>query len=56
MIDEQLAGSVRAAKKGQAMSLPVNTWREVQQRADTIGCTAELTDEGREVILVRANR
>ena len=56
MIDEQLAGSARAAKKGQAMSLPVNTWREVQQRAETIGCTAELADEGREVILVRANR
>ena len=56
MIDEQLAGSVRAAKKGQAMSLPANTWREVQQRAETIGCTAELADEGREVVLVRANR
>ncbi len=56
MIDEQLAGSARAARKGQLLSLPANTWREVQQRAETISCTAELADEGREVILVRANR
>jgi two-component system sensor histidine kinase DegS len=56
MIDEQLAGSARAAKKGQSLLLQPNTWREVQQRAETIGCTAELSDEGREVILVRANR
>ena len=56
MIDEQLAGSARAAKKGRLLSLPANTWREVQQRAETISCTAELADEGREVILVRANR
>jgi hypothetical protein len=56
MIDEQLAGSARAAKKGQILLLQPNTWREVQQRAETIGCTAELADEGREVILVRANR
>ena len=56
MIDEQLAGSARAAKKGRALALPPNTWREVQQRAETISCTAELAGEGREVILVRANR
>jgi two-component system sensor histidine kinase DegS len=56
MIDEQLAGSARAAKKGQSLSLSANTWREVQQRAETIGCTAELAEEGREVILVRPNR
>jgi hypothetical protein len=56
MIDEQLAGSARAAKKGHLLSLPANTWREVQQRAETISCTAELADEGQEVILVRANR
>ena len=56
MIDEQLAGAARAAKKGHLLSLPVNTWREVQQRAETISCTAELADEGQEVILVRANR
>jgi Histidine kinase len=56
MIDEQLAGSARAAKKGQLLVLPANTWLEVQQRAETISCTAELADEGREVILVRANR
>ena len=55
MIDEQLAGTARAAKKVQTMALSANTWREVQQRAETIGCTADLADEGREVILVRAN-
>jgi two-component system, NarL family, sensor histidine kinase DegS len=56
MIDEQQAGTARAAKKVQALALSANTWREVQQRAETIGCTADLADEGREVILVRANR
>ncbi len=56
MIDEQLAGTARAAKKVQAVALSANTWREVQQRAETIGCTADLAEEGREVILVRANR
>jgi two-component system sensor histidine kinase DegS len=57
MIDEQRAGSAsRAAKKSKTLTLPPNTWREVQQRAETIGCTAELTDDGREVVLVRANR
>jgi len=56
MIDEQLAGTARAAKKVQTLALSANTWREVQQRAETIGCTADLADEGREVILVRANR
>jgi two-component system sensor histidine kinase DegS len=56
MIDEQLAGTARAAKKVQTLALSANTWREVLQRAETIGCTADLADDGREVILVRANR
>jgi hypothetical protein len=56
MIEEQVAGSAQAAKKSETLSLPANTWREVQQRAETIDCTAELEDRGREVILVRANR
>jgi two-component system sensor histidine kinase DegS len=53
MMEETRAAKVtRAAKANQPLSLPPTTWREVQQRADTIGATAELADQGREVILV----
>ena len=53
MIDETRAAKVvRAARATQPLALPPNTWREVQQRADTIGAVAELVDQGREVILV----
>jgi two-component system sensor histidine kinase DegS len=53
MIDETRAAKVtRAARANQPLSLPANTWREVQQRSDTIGVSAELVDEGREVVLV----
>ncbi len=51
MIDEQRAGA-EAARVSQTLTLPAATWREVQQRAQTIGGTAELVDEGREVVLV----
>jgi two-component system sensor histidine kinase DegS len=55
MIDETRAAKVsRAARLNQPMALPSNTWREIQQRAATIGVTAELLDEGREVLLVLA--
>jgi two-component system sensor histidine kinase DegS len=55
MIDETRAAKVaRAARVNQPPALPPNTWREIQQRADTIGVTAELADEGREVVLVLA--
>ena len=55
MIDETRAAKVaRAARANQPLALPPNTWREIQQRADTIGVTAELADEGREVVLVLA--
>jgi hypothetical protein len=55
MIDETRAAKVsRAARANQPLALPSNTWREIQQRAETIGATAELVDEGREVILVLA--
>ena len=55
MIDETRAAQVsRAARGTQPLALPANTWREVQQRSDTIGVTAELVDEGREVVLVLA--
>ena len=53
MIDETRAAKVtRAARVNQPLALPANTWREVQQRSDTIGVSAELVDEGREVVLV----
>jgi len=53
MIDETRAAKVtRAARATQSLALPANTWREVQQRADTIGATAELIDQGREVVLI----
>jgi two-component system sensor histidine kinase DegS len=53
MIDETRAAKVtRAAHATQPLSLSPNTWREIQQRCDTIGVTAELVDEGREVVLV----
>jgi two-component system, NarL family, sensor histidine kinase DegS len=53
MIDETRANKVtRAARANQPLALPANTWREVQQRSDTIGVSAELIDEGREVVLV----
>jgi Signal transduction histidine kinase len=55
MIDETRAAKVsRAARLNQPMALPSNTWREIQQRAATIGVTTELLDEGREVLLVLA--
>jgi hypothetical protein len=55
MIDETRAAKVsRAARINQPLALPSNTWREIQQRAATIGVTAELLDEGREVLLVLA--
>lgn len=56
MIDETRAAKVtRAARANQPLSLPANSWREIQQRSDTIGVAAELVDEGREVVLVLAS-
>jgi hypothetical protein len=53
MIDETRAAKVtRAARVNHPLALPANTWREIQQRADTIGVTAQLADDGREVVLV----
>jgi two-component system sensor histidine kinase DegS len=53
MMEETRAAKVtRAARVNQPLALPPNTWREVQQRSDTIGVSAELVDEGREVVLV----
>ncbi|HEX7490485.1 MAG TPA: histidine kinase [Candidatus Limnocylindrales bacterium] len=53
MMEETRAAKVsRAAQTNQPLALPPNTWREIQQRSDTIGVSAELVDEGREVVLV----
>jgi hypothetical protein len=42
MIDETRAAKVRRAERiTQPLTLPTNTWREVQQRSDTIGVSAE---------------
>ena len=57
MIEERRAGAAAARgsrKQSQVLALPSSTWREVQQRSDTIGVAAELIDEGREVVLVLA--
>jgi two-component system sensor histidine kinase DegS len=54
MEETRVARTSRAARANQPIALPPNTWREVQQRCDTIGVRAELADEGREVVLVLA--
>jgi two-component system sensor histidine kinase DegS len=55
MIDETRAAKVRRAERiTQPLVLPTNTWREVQQRSETIGVSADLVDDGREVVLVLA--
>jgi two-component system, NarL family, sensor histidine kinase DegS len=59
MIDEQRADAAAARvskRQSQVLALPASTWREVQQRADTIGVVAELVDAGRELVLVMATR
>jgi two-component system, NarL family, sensor histidine kinase DegS len=53
MIDETKAAKVtRSQRVTQALALPPNTWREIQQRSDTIGVSAQLVNEGRELVLV----
>ncbi len=56
MIDEQRAEAAAARNsREKSLSMPSNTWREIQQRASTIGVQAELADEGRELVLHMAN-
>ena len=50
MIEEQRAGA-EAAKAVHGLALPAATWREVEQRAHTIGGKAELVDDGRGLIV-----
>jgi two-component system sensor histidine kinase DegS len=53
MIDEQRAeAAAERTSRAAALALPASTWREIQQRAETIGVAAELLDEGRTVVLV----
>jgi hypothetical protein len=55
MIDEQRAEAAAArSSREKGLALPANTWREIQQRASTIGVRTELADEGRELILLLA--
>ena len=56
MIEETRAAKItRASRANKPLTLPANTWREVQQRCDTIGVRSELVDDGREVVLELAN-
>jgi len=56
MIDEKRAEAAAArTSREQAFAMPAGTWREIQQRAATIGVRAELSDDGREVVLVLPN-
>ncbi len=48
MIEEQ---RVAAALASAPTPLPVNVWRDIQERAATIGVTAVLSPDGAEVIL-----
>jgi hypothetical protein len=40
------------AKREAIVVLPPSTWREISGRADTLGVTAELSDDGAEVHLI----
>jgi hypothetical protein len=51
MIEEQRADA-EAARAAGALTLPAATWREIQQRAQTIGGRADLLDEGRQVVIL----
>jgi hypothetical protein len=56
MIDEQRAEAAAArSSREKSLGMPASTWREIQQRASTIGVQAELADDGRELILLLAN-
>ncbi len=56
MIEEQRAGAAARNATRHLVTLPASTWREVLQRAETIGASAELVDGGREVVLVLDTR
>ena len=49
MIQARQAAETAAERAGSA--LPIATWREIQQRAGTLGIAAELSEDGRELRL-----
>ncbi len=50
MADERDAAE--AARLDAIVVLPPSTWREIQTRAASIGVTAQLLDEGSQLVLV----
>jgi len=55
MMEDRAAGrraKAEAARVAALVTLPVSAWREIQQRASTIGASAELVAEGSELRLV----
>lgn len=55
MIEDRRAAerdAAETARRGAIVTLPRSTWREIQQRASTIGVSVELVGEGSELRLV----
>ena len=55
MIEERMADereAAEAARLAAIVILPPSTWREIQTRAASIGVTAELLDEGSQLVLL----
>ena len=52
MIDDRRSSLTREAEAGPGHALPAKAWREIQQRAATLGVVAELLADGTEVRLV----
>ena len=52
MIDERRTAQANAAEAGRSHVLPAKAWREIVQRAATLGVVAELLADGSEVRLV----
>jgi two-component system, NarL family, sensor histidine kinase DegS len=52
MIDERRTAQASAAEAGRSHVLPAKAWREIVQRAATLGVVAELLADGSEVRLV----
>ncbi len=46
---EQAEAAVESARSAAIVSLPANAWREIQERAATVGITAELLEDGAEL-------
>jgi two-component system, NarL family, sensor histidine kinase DegS len=55
MIDERRIAQASAAEAGRSHVLPAKAWREIVQRAATLGVVAELLADGTEVRLVASS-